>query len=567
MNRISALAALVNEQFAKLSASQRLLIGSLAIILVMSLFVVQQYAARPAMVELLPGVATDEQAQAIRVLSTSGIQHEMSAEGQIMVAPSTQFAALAVLTEQQAMPSDGQVLFDNLIEKQSWTNSMDQNHQLQLVAVQNELAGVISRMKGIRSASVILSVPRRESFSRATTLPSAAVTVFPAAAIGADTVDAIAGLVASSRGIPIERVTVIDGTTQRSHRARSEDSFTSTTYLEFVRNHERHKHQQIYDMLSSYIDGVIVAVHAQVDTTRRTTTQKQVAPSGQGSSTLLKSERTEDLQRSEPRRGGEPGPRSNTREDVTASASGNAATTTESKTETEFTTEFGTTVEQIIDGRGNATKINAVINIPRPYFVDIWRQQQGAPADDAAQDEAPAEPSEADLQPIIDAETMRIQGEVLPLIDTSTGAGSEPGIVQVSMIPTMPRFAMQGGSTQAGGLINSIGGDAGVGGLVKNIAIGALALISLGLVFLTAAKSTKQDELPDASELVGIPKALEGEGDLMGEVGEADGALEGVELDDDDMQSRKLLEQVTAMVDEDPETSARLLTRWVQPEE
>ncbi|MEM8836264.1 MAG: flagellar M-ring protein FliF C-terminal domain-containing protein [Planctomycetota bacterium] len=566
MDRISALAALVNEQFAKLSASQRLLIGSLAIILVMSLFVVQQYAARPVMIELLPGVASEEQSQAVRALSTSGIEHETSEDGRLLVAPSAKRAALAVLTEQRAMPSDGQVLFDNLIEKQSWTNSMDQNHQLEMVAVQNELAGVISQMRNIHSANVILNVPKRRSLSTPITQPSAAVTVFPSGAMGADTVDAIAGLVASSRGIPIERVTVIDGNTQRSHRARSEDSFTASSYLEEVRNHERHKHQQIYDMLSAYIDGVIVAVHAQVDTTRRTMTQKQVAPNGEGSGTLVQRERTEELQRTEPRRGGEPGPRSNTREDVTASASGGNASTTESKTETEFATEFGTTVEQIIDGRGNATKINAVINIPRPYFVSIWQQQQGAGAAEADGD-APAEPTEADLEPIIEAETTRIEREVLPLIDTSSGADSEPGTVQVSMIPTMPRFAMQSGGTQAGGFIDSIGGDAGVGGLVKNLAIGALALISLGLVFLTAAKSTKRDDLPDASELVGIPKALEGDGDLLGEVGEADGALEGVELDDDEMQSRKLLEQVTAMVDEDPETSARLLTRWVQQEE
>jgi hypothetical protein len=42
--------------------------------------------------------------------------------------------------------------------------------------------------------------------------------------------------------------------------------------------------------------------------------------------------------------------------------------------------------------------------------------------------------------------------------------------------------------------------------------------------------------------------------------------MEGIEIDEDQMKSARLLEQVSDLVGERPDLAARLLSRWVDPE-
>jgi flagellar biosynthesis/type III secretory pathway M-ring protein FliF/YscJ len=83
------------------------------------------------------------------------------------------------------------------------------------------------------------------------------------------------------------------------------------------------------------------------------------------------------------------------------------------------------------------------------------------------------------------------------------------------------------------------------------------------MVVFTALKAGKREKLPTAEELVGVPPALAGESDVIGEAVEADSVLQGIELSDDEMKSRKMMEQVEDMVKEKPEDAARLLGRWI----
>ncbi len=70
--------------------------------------------------------------------------------------------------------------------------------------------------------------------------------------------------------------------------------------------------------------------------------------------------------------------------------------------------------------------------------------------------------------------------------------------------------------------------------------------------------------MPSPAELAGIPPSLPNEDDVIGEAEEMDTALTGVELDDNQIRSRKLAEQVKDLVKSNPNEASTLVQRWVR---
>lgn len=563
--------ATIQTYLGRLTPSQRLLIGSLAVIVVMTMFVVRQYASAPENVLLLePNASAERQSQALQFVRANFVPHSVNEAGAVMVPPGRQYSVLAQMSQQGKLPDDNHLLFDTLIAKQSWTQTYQQNSMMETVAVQNELARIIGQMDGVSSASVIMDVPRQRGLGQPRTAPTAAVTVFSSKGLDQGAVDAVAHLVASARsGLSIENVRVIDGTSRRQYRARDEKTAAASTYFEFQGAVEDRKQRQVYDMLASYIRGVVVTVHAQVDVTRRLSTTQTVLPAGKGSETQVISETVNERRTSGGGAGasGEAGVRSNTGADIATGASDNAGpTTSDTETKTEFASQWGTKSESIDDPRGFPVKINAVVNIPRSYFVEVWKSQQAAPAGEAAGGgaggaAAAAEPKDADLRPIIDAETARVKREVALQIDTSAADKTIPGEVEVSMIPTMA--SLEGVAPEKAGMLNFGGGTLAVNDLVKTLGLGGMAALALGLVVMTAFRASKQEKLPTAEELVGVPPTLPGDADIVGEATEADSVLSGIELSDDEMKERKIAEQVEAVAKDRPRDAASILGRWM----
>ncbi|MBL0928000.1 MAG: hypothetical protein IBJ11_10175, partial [Phycisphaerales bacterium] len=293
MDRLNRILETIRRYLGGMTASQKLLLASLAVVMVLALFLVRQYTSSPGMVALLPGAPGEEQTKATRFLQTAGIAHETASNGEVMVPSGRQTTILAQMAESGQMPADNRLLFDSLIDKQSWTKNYEQNAQLETVAVQNELNRIIGKMNGIRSATVIMDVPRSRSIGQPARAPTAAVTVFADRGLDQNSVDAIAHLVASSRaGLSVERVRVIDGKSNRQFRARAEGVLSGSSYQEYQAAVETRKQSQLYEMLSSYIPGVVVTVHAVVDNTVQRKNDVTVKPSGRGSEALVTSEET-----------------------------------------------------------------------------------------------------------------------------------------------------------------------------------------------------------------------------------------------------------------------------------
>jgi flagellar M-ring protein FliF len=542
----------IREQLGGLQLVHRMLLASFVVIMLMTMFVVTQYAGSRQFVELAPGLTTDQQTQAVQHLQASNVEYKQ-VNGELRVPLEQRYAILGQMQQSGALPDDTTLLFNTLLENQSWTQTSTQHRQTYLIAKQNELAKVISGMRGIRSASVMIDSPKRVGLGQTVRLPTAAATVFTASGGSLDqqTVDAVAGLIASSEaGLSIERVRVIDGSNNRQLRARSDDSAIAGTYLEVQEKIEKKSRDQLLDLLQ-YIDGVIVAVSAHVDVRSTSSQTTRVLNPGEGTVTSPVNESSTERIQQNMARGAEPGVRSNVGLDI---ASGDALGSSfqETVTDSQLETEYGRTTEQVVDPRGMATRINASINVPRSYYVRLF-QMQNPDADN---------PSDADMQSLVDDETQRIHASVAPLVESPSDETSST--VTVSMIPD-PVLAStaQAGSGFMQAFSTDGGGSLAISGPIKTLALGLLAVGALAIMGLTLRKTNKPQHLPTPEELVGMPRTIATESDIVGEADEAEAALTGIELSEDDLRKSKVQEQVQKVITEQPKESSMILSDWI----
>ncbi|MFN0011071.1 MAG: flagellar M-ring protein FliF C-terminal domain-containing protein [Phycisphaerales bacterium] len=583
MGRLGEALTTIQRSLVSLSLSQRLLIALAAVVIIMTLLLVSVWAVRPTMVELA-GFSPDRLREAQPLLDSMGIANEVRG-GKLMVPSEKYQSALGVLAQNGKLPDDTTVLFSNLAAKQHWMNSRSENDRQFNIALQNELAQVVRNFKGVRAATVMIDAPEPVGFGMAFRKPTASVTVQTDASrpLDAAMVDAVAGLVAGAKaGLAATDVRVIDATTRRQFRARGEEGFGATDYLEHAAKVENRVQEKINAALA-YIPGVIVAVNAQVDVRKSTmseTSMLPVTPEG-GSVAIVSDEITTNSGTQSGGSGGVPGLQSNVTEDINrgvgGAGGGAAPRTTDEKTDTKFKVEVGRRTKQVVDPRGMPTKVNVTINVPREYVAALARAGQGEKG--AEQAEVP----QAEIDRVFVAEKERITGDIAPLVETmaaegAVGAGgaaavTQAGVVTVSMMPLGLNLAGGVGGAAAG-LLGGGGGAGGLGGvaamlgdgMVKQIALGALAVVALGMMLMLVKKSGAPISLPTPQELVGVPPTLEAQSDLVGEADETQTAMLGIELGDDQLKSKKMLEQVAEMVKKNPADAAGLMNRWIQTE-
>lgn len=583
MERLRKALATIAKALGRLDTTQKLLIGSLAVIAGMALFLVAQYAGRASWAEVLPGSTLAEQQAAQIVLTNAGIDAQLS--DKLTVPAEDRQRAQAVLAQSGAMPADAALMFRNIIEKQSWQFSRQQNDRLYAIALQNELAGVISNFRGIKSATVIIDSPDAAGFGRTMLRPTASATVFSRSGqpIDQGTVDAVAQLIAGARaGLLVENVRVIDGSSGRQRKASSEEDVTSSTYLEHSTKMESSLQSKLMELLS-YIPGRVVAVTAQVDVTRSNSTVTKYLEKGEGTTALIKTTKESTTTSSQAAQGGaEPGVRSNQAADINKGSGGLGNKSEQTEENREMDNHVGSTTEHIVNPKGNPTMVAVSVGVPSAYVVDLIKKEtakagaaQGASG--AAAQPTP-EPSEQEIQSKFDKDIKpKLEESILPHVramSADIAKGADPAQIAdllksqiaISLIP-LDIAPMTGGA--GGGLmgIDSGGGFMAMGGgLIEKALLGLLAAVALGLMFMMTRRTAKRIELPTAEEIVGLPPTLESRSDLIGEAEEGDSPLAGIELDESEVAAQKMLDQVKDLAKSNPDSAASMIKRWVTVE-
>lgn len=339
----------------------------------------------------------------------------------------------------------------------------------------------------------------------------------------------------------------------------------ATTTLELSAKYEEMTRQKLGDMLS-YIPGVIIAVTAQVDATKRQGNElRYFSPDEGGTTTVLTHETTNEQTTGVSQPGAQPGPRSNATADVSRSGASGGPTSTTSTSESTTAPFVGSRSEQYVDPRGMTTGLAVSINVPEGYVAKLL--EAGAQPDDPAPDRAAIEARWTEL-------SSAIRASVIPHVRTMTQQtlGQTPteaevaSFVQVALIPGESIAAMGLGGGGGGGLA-SVGGMVGsLGGLLDKAILAVLGVFAIGLMFTLVKKASKTVEMPTAEELVGVPPTLETPSDLIGEADESDMAMAGIEVGEEQVKSRRMLEEVAKMVETNPDAAARLMKHWITSE-
>ena len=560
MDRIRVILATVQKHLGGMNASQKLLIASGVVILLMTLFLVTQYASTPQMVAL-SREGGDEQDRLHGFLATSkwerGVDYDLSPSGDVVVRPELKYKIVADMSQSGQLPEQTGIFFDNLFDIQTFTQTNQQHHTAYLIAKQNELGRVISEMPGIDRAKVMLNVPPTTGIGHRMSKASASVSVQTVSGdrIAQRTVDAIAAFVAgATERVNIEDVSITDGLA--SYKARDPDELVLGDRLSYARGIEREFERKIEPIVG--IEGARVMVTADVNLSRSQIDELYVLPNNEGSQVFTIRDRTMDTEDASKGGGAEPGIRSNTGATVnTGSGPGQSSTTSE--VESEMSAQPGSRRTKTDVPGGDWTKIVATIGIPRGSIVRML-QSQGTPG---AEGEAPL-PDDQEVTGAFEAQKQRLTEAVQEHLTATTRKGERvAGVVKVTLLPIdAPSTGglAPGAASPTGFPFLELAG--GGSGLMERVLVGALALFAVGMMLMMVRKAGKKIELPSPEELVGIPPALASENDIVGEADETDTPMTGIEVDDHQAQANKMLEQVSDLVQKNPETAARLIGRW-----
>jgi flagellar biosynthesis/type III secretory pathway M-ring protein FliF/YscJ len=166
----------IKEQLAGLNASQRMLAGSLAVIMVMTLLWWSRYAGTSEMEDLLPQDFSAEEVRRVSdLLDAKGIQKKVVGN-RVQVPVDRRFEALAQLTYEGAGPTDTSAGFDDIIAKMDspWNTQVKQDVMFNR-AKETMLAQVMREWPGVRDARVVINAAQKRAFGEADVSPSATV--------------------------------------------------------------------------------------------------------------------------------------------------------------------------------------------------------------------------------------------------------------------------------------------------------------------------------------------------------------------------------------------------------
>lgn len=533
----------IQAQMRDLSLSTKFLIGALLVIMIMAAGILITSVTTPSKVPLR-GFTDATPGEVVQTLQASGIQAEVQ-DGLVVVPQSQQVDALGALAGGQLISSGAFGAFDDMIAQQSpWTNNA-QGQQRALHAKMKLLSAVASGINGVRNATVVIDYPQNQGFMATHKDPSASVTVSMQGntPVGQPLVQAMAGLVAGAVAeMDPQRVSVIDANSGRVHNLGDPADMLPSEAHAAVKKQEEHYRSKISDLLT-HIRGVVVAVTVNTDNIRRQQVEKVQYEADQ----LLATEMSQKVESTDFDNGGEPGARPNT--GMTIDAGGAVA---RQHSETLKETAFGAKpiTEKSVETRigQQVQQVNVAIGLPRRYFVSIYRAKNpdAEEIDDAA------------LQPLVDAEKKKIEDLVNAVV-----VAERPATIATHMV--YDREYLEPVINDGGGMIGQVLESPYVasGGAMALVAL----LGSLGLMLYMVRRATRPETLPSVEDLVGLPPTLPSDEDLVGEVEESDTGMQGVELDEEEVNARKMAEQIGDMIKNNPEEAGQLFGRWLDVDE
>jgi flagellar biosynthesis/type III secretory pathway M-ring protein FliF/YscJ len=547
----------IKEQLAGLNSSQRMLAGSLAVIMVMTLLWWSRYAGTAEMEDLLgQDFSAEELSRVTALLDAKGIQRKVNGP-RVQVPADRRFEALALLTYEQIGPSDTSAGFDDIIAKMDspWNTQVKQDVMFNR-AKETTLAQVMREWPGVRDARVVINAAQKRAFGEADASPSATVNLKmkhagekPNKRLIAAAADTIAGAVA---GMNRSRVNVIVDGASHNVGDKEEGGVNGDSWMDLVKEGERHFSQKIQERLRN-IDGVLVSVTVDPNMKSIQLEEEEYDKNKSFSKPVEETERTEENTNTS-RPPGEPGVVPNTggaNQPGSVSGGGGAgaaapgiegstSTLTETKTKNQI---FPARVRKWMKSAAGASAVvGASISIPRSHLIQIYKAVFPSAKD----------PDDAQLQPLIDKEMMRVKANVLGCVSQTP----EEKVTVDWYYDYLPAGAASGQVAVATSVPLALTGH------LKEVALGALAVVSLFMVSMMVRKATPAPIIPPMSEKSSKPAFAPPE-EAVAEATEGLQEMDGIEVDTDSVRNQQIISQVSNMVKENPDAAANLVKRWL----
>jgi flagellar biosynthesis/type III secretory pathway M-ring protein FliF/YscJ len=207
---------------------------------------------------------------------------------------------------------------------------------------------------------------------------------------------------------------------------------------------------------------------------------------------------------------------------------------------------------------GRMTPTSVSVAMPKSYFIKAYMTEK----------HTDKEPGEVVLADYIKNELDKYRSSLKACLDLKTDEA-----VSIATFTDLMPIAAESPSQTASG-VSLLMGNHG-----KEIVLGALALVSLFMVSTMVRKSgavlaTPTDGISTTAGATVdalLAKAGGGAKSVMkvvteedaAEVGESGQTLDGVELDEETVRAQQVVEQVSTLVKENPDTAANLIKRWM----
>lgn len=422
----------------------------------------------------------------------------------------------------------------------------------QRLARQKDLSRIISKMSGIRTATVQFDEidkgwPKRKE-------RSALVAVQPEgnSPLDEERVRAIrATVVGAFAGLEAANVAVTDLGSGRTHPGVGADGHVNSEskYDQLKRIYERTTKEKIIDLLSIY-PGVVVGVNVELNTeldthTQSTIFQPKTVPI---SSTDISEENTSTT----PGPGGRPGsvpngvgPGSNAPAQVATSSVGAQTQSTKTRNDQKA---IASSEQTSIHKLGLTPKhFTASIALPTSYFTKVWREQHPTPPGTPAK-----EPDAAELRKIEDDTRSTIEKSVVSLFPPVEKGTDKYPQVTVTTYTDLPRPPEVPPSTT----------DKATSWIAGNWQ--TVALVVVGLFSLVMLRGMLRPG-PSAS-----PAAAAAEGTPAPQLAAIGGDDEAGDEDAPPARKRRfrstgssLRDELTDMVKEDPSAAVNVLRNWI----
>ncbi|MGR9053715.1 MAG: flagellar basal-body MS-ring/collar protein FliF, partial [Gammaproteobacteria bacterium] len=233
---------------------------------------------------LFAGIAEQDAAEIIEALDKQGIDYKVDPGSGAIMVPGDDARELKMKLAAQGLPRSNSLGYE-LLDKEQGFGTSKSNEQMRFQrALEGEIARTIMTIQNVKSARVILALPKQSVFIRKQKKPSASVMVnlYQGRSLEKEQIEAIVHLVAS--GVPLmeaSQVTVVDqfGRLLNSKASGSDISLTSKQF-EYKKNIEEHLMARIENILTPLVgaDGLRTQVSVDVDFTVTESTQEMFNP-------------------------------------------------------------------------------------------------------------------------------------------------------------------------------------------------------------------------------------------------------------------------------------------------